>query len=57
VSIDRVYFQICANSNDNSMINTRITLADAGAALAKMDNHEDVGIALIDRFWNLKRDK
>ena len=57
MSIDRVYFQICANSNDNSMINTRITLADAGAALAKMDNHEDVGIALIDRFWNLKRDK
>jgi alcohol dehydrogenase len=36
--------------NMEKLIKTRIALEDAGAALAKMDNHEDVGITLIDRF-------
>ena len=32
------------------LIKTRIKLEEAGAVLAKMDHHEDVGITLIDRF-------
>ena len=32
------------------LITTRIPLEQAGDALARMDNHEDVGITLIDRF-------
>ena len=36
--------------NIERLIKTRIALEDAGAALAKMDNHEDVGITLINRF-------
>ena len=36
--------------NIEKLIKTRIALEDAGAALAKMDKHEDVGITLIDRF-------
>ncbi|MEP0745032.1 MAG: zinc-dependent alcohol dehydrogenase family protein [Anderseniella sp.] len=36
--------------NIEKLIKTRIALEDAGAALAKMDNHEDVGITLIDQF-------
>ncbi|MEM7637128.1 MAG: alcohol dehydrogenase, partial [Pseudomonadota bacterium] len=36
--------------NVERLIKTRITLEGASAALAKMDNHEDVGITLINRF-------
>ncbi len=36
--------------NIEKLIRTRIALEDAGTALAKMDNHEDVGITLINRF-------
>ena len=32
------------------LITTRIPLEQASNALARMDNHEDVGITLIDRF-------